>query len=685
MFTRTFTLRIRWVYWVTVALLLFSFFRIGKLYPEGRSAHYYKEMADRERQQKNRLKAIDFYKKSLQENPDFVPSLIALGALLREIGSLDDSRNYLQRAYDLDSKNKTVLLELSRTLIEQNDIRLSEKILEEGVSISAHDPDLNFLQAQLHINEGRIYLAQMKIENILKNYPNHAPSLIALGDIYLQQKRFALANQVFEKARLADPENPDVFISMARVSFERILDEARDDLYGREADVVLFDKPILYLSNAKEFDNDYVPANLLLGKIYAMSNRCDLASKYFANVLEINKNHLNALYYQGICRPRENIDLYYQLLEKNQNNEVLRYSLENNLILYSERRENQKLMELAQEHYDHAQSLFKANMNHRAVFEMNWARYLYPSYLPVHKALFDYYRSKRDFVKMAHELDYLRRETDDVYYQDLYEVYIEKRKEKLYYREGIADPIEIKTLTPLYVFRFKPENFLGDYPDAGKAVAQKLVFALQDMGRINVLSGAQRKEISSQLYDPNRAGQGLYYNAASGKQVKEYYKKVLADKPNAPSDAYLRYVIDGSYREIPGGLEVMAHIVDLETGITMFPFKMRASGRGHIRDIVLLLADHIYEHIPFHGKIVKVTGNGVIVNLGFREGISKETKLGVYRDGVKLTDLSVDILDTDILWAKPEVFTDIYRVQPGDLIFIEKETEPEIEKKPDNP
>lgn len=659
----------------TAALVLFALIAAAgfSLHPQGRSAHYYKEMADSERLQKNRLLAIDYYKKSLQENPDFVPSLIALGALLRQIGSLEDSRSYLQRAYDLDSRNKSILLELARTSIEQNDIPFSDTILEEGVAVSPHDPDLNYLQAILHIQRGRIYLAQMKIEGILKNYPSHAPSLIALGDIYLQQRRYAPAAELFEKARLADPENPDVFISMARVSFERILDENRDELFSRKADVALFDQPVLYLTNAKEFDNDYVPANLLLGKLYAISNRCDLAAQYFANVLEINKNHLTALYYQGICDPKENIELYYKLLEKNQNNEVLRYSLENNLILYSQRRENQKLMELAQEHYDHAQSLFKANMNHRAVFEMNWARYLYPSYLPVHKDLFEYHRSKRDFVQMAQELDYLRRETGDVYYQDLYEVYVEKRKEKLYYREGIMNPLEIKTLTPLYVFRFKPENFLGDYPDAGNAIAQKLVFALENMGRISVMSGTQRNQIFKQLYNPDLTGDGLYYNAASGRLVKEYYKKVLADQSNAPGDAYLRYVIDGSYREIPGGLEVTAYVVDLETGITMHPFKMRASGRGHIRDIVLLLADHIYENIPFHGKIIKVTGNGVIVNLGLREGITEETRLGVYRDGLKLTELSVDILDTDILWAKPQEFTDIYSVQPGDLIFIEKE------------
>lgn len=662
------------------ALLLFVTTQGGA--QEGYSAHYYKSRADAERTQKNRLLAIEFYKKSLGKNPDFVPSLTALGSILREIGALDDSRFYLERAYELNASNKEVLLELAATALEQNDLKFSEKIIREGLKLSPDDPDLGYLQAEIHLRNNRIHLARQKILWVLKSYPAHPGSLVALGNVYLAQNRYKEAKEAFTKARLAQPERPDIFIAMAAVSFAHILEREGEEIFNNPVNYDLFREPENYLINAREYDSHYVAANLFLGKIYAITNRCKEAIKYFKFVLEINRNHLGAHYMLGYCDPAGSIKDYQALLKRNQNNEILRFALENNLTQHAPRRENQMLLELAKEHYRHARNLMKVNMNHKANFEMNWARYLYPSYIPVHKELLQYYRIRRDFVKIGEELDYLRKMTGDILYQDLYEVFIEKRKEKLYYREGIMNPQEHKTLTPLYVFRFRPENFLGNYPDAGDAIARKLIFALQTKGRMNILTGLQRREIQERLRDDSFFGHGLYYNARSGRIVKEYYHKELGNKEQAPARKYMRYVIEGTYRELPRGLEVSAHIIDLETGIAMAPLRMRAVGRGYIRDIVLMLSDHIYRNIPFHGEIIKVSNNGVIVNLGAREGVEVGAPLGVYRNGEKLLELKVDILDTDILWAKAEDLTDIYRVQPGDLILIEKKKEEEPVEEP---
>jgi len=384
----------------------------------------------------------------------------------------------------------------------------------------------------------------------------------------------------------------------------------------------------------------------------------------------MNPNHQVAQYYLGFCFPKKNLEKYKSLLAENQNNDILSYAYERNLIQYSPRRENQALLDAARDHYAFGTGLFKTHMTHHGVFEMSWARYLYPSFIPAHKELLQHYRSKRDFVKMADELNFLRKATGEVKYQDMYEMLVENRKQKLYYREKIYRPEEHKTPTPVFVFHLTPENFLGDYPDAGEALAEKLVFALEETGRVQVFTGSQREEVKN-ILTGKKPGRGLFYNAINGKAVLNYMRNIAAEKTGGTDSRFVRYAITGKYREVGDGLSINAEIIDLETGISFAPFRVKSTGRGYLRDIVTKLAQHIHDNIPYHGRIIKLSSNGVIINLGEREGLTRETLLGVYREGEKIADLTVDTLDMDLLWAKTKNHTDIYRIQPGDLIKVE--------------
>jgi tetratricopeptide (TPR) repeat protein len=681
---RTFSVMIRGTFIVKCIFMAFFYAVIfqGAIFhvdaQEVFTAQKYKEIADSYRVQKNKLSAVEYYKKSLNQNKEFVPSLISIGSLMREFGAYDESRRYLVSANKLDPTDRAVLLELIKTMIAMDNIPEAEKLLKKAFEISPQEPDFEYIQARLYVIKNQFYLAERKLTQIVKNNPGHVDSFIALGDLYLREKRFKQAQEAYERVRLIDSENPQVYIGLFQLKFASTMNHEGDEIFQKNMDVSVFSDAVEYLLNAKEFDNDYVPANLLLGKIYAMANECEKARPYLESVLKINPGHQVAQYFLGYCFPKKNLDMYKSLLAENQNNDILGYSYERNLIKHSERRENQALLDTAREHHAFGLGLFKSHMTHHGVFEMNWARYLYPSFIPAHKELLQHYRSKKDFVKMADELSFLRKVTGEVKYQDMYEMLVEGRKEKLYYREKIYRPEEYKTPTPVFVFHFLPENYLGDFPDAGEALAEKLNFALEETGRIYVLSGSQRDEVSQALKPGKKSARGIYYNAANGKIVLNYMKKIAVNKEGVTSPQYIRYAVTGKYKETGDGLSVNAEIIDLETGISFAPFYVKSTGRGYIRDIVTKLADHVHDNIPYHGRIIKISSNGVIINLGEREGVNKESKIGVYRDGEKIADLQVDVLDMDILWAKPKNHTDIYRIQPGDLIKINNAPKPKL-------
>jgi len=622
---------------------------------------------------------MDYYSRSLQKNPDYVPSLIAAATLLRELGAYPEAIDYLMRARDLVSNSKEVLLELARTYVMVSDVASAQALIDEGMALFPNDPDYSYLQARIYLMFGRYYLAEKKLTGVLEKNPGHIDSMLALGELFMIQKRFDLAESYFEKARYISPENPDVFISIAMVQFNRIMNERGSNLYSKKLEISEFTEPLEYLSTAIEFDQFYIPANMLLAKMYALAGDCNEAMKLIDTVLVVNRNHPVARYWKGYCEPARHLDTYKDLLRNNQNNEILRYSYERNLIKYSGSRENQRLLEQSKEHYDHGKSLMKSHKNHHGIFEMNWSRFLYPSYIPVHEELFLYYRARKDFYKMGEELNYLRNVSSDKRYQYMYEGWVEKRKEKLYYKEQILHPEEHKTLTPIFVFEFKPNNLFGDYPDAGDAISQSLVFALEQKGRINVLSGTEREEIYRLIRQGDHFARGYKYTPATGKIVLQYLKNKFIKKSHQVSLDYVRYAVEGEYEEISGGLKIEARIVDLETGITKGQFQMSATGRGFLRDIALKLSEYIYTHIPYHGQIIKISSSGVIVNLGSREGISQGESLAVYREGVKITNLKVEIIDNDILWAKPQNVNDIYKIQPGDLIVTEPMASGKIE------
>lgn len=630
------------------------------------SAEKYKETGDSYRLQKNKLSAVEYYKKSLQKNSNFVPTLVAMGTLMREFGSLRESLEFLLKAYKLNENNKLPLLELIKTEIALGNIGEAENYLKKGLQQFPQEADFDYLQARIYLIKNQYYLAEKKLKQVIRGNPGHVDSHIALGELYMNEKRYQQSRSSFEKARLIEPENPDVFIGLFEVNFKSALDKKESSILDKPVDMSQFEDSIEYLLNAKEYDNDYIPANILLGKLYALANQCNKAQDYLNAVLKINPDHAVARYYLGYCFPDKNMDLYRGLLQNNQNNEILRYSYERNLTRYSQRRENKYLLDMAREHYEQGMGLFKSHLTNHGVFEMNWSAYLYPSFILPHKELLDHYRVIRDIVKMTDELNFLRKVSGEVKYQDMYEMLVARRKDKLYYQEKIYRPEKFKTPTPLFVFHFTPEDVLGDYPDAGEAIADKLIFALQEGGKIQVLSGSQREEAYSLLSRRKAWGKGIYYNPRNGKLALDFMRANLSGNPD-----YVRYAITGKYKEIPGGLDVRAEIIDLETGISFAPFHIKSSGRGFIRDIVIKLAYNIFRNIPFYGKIIKISSNGVIVNLGEREGITKKTLLGVYRDRKKMLDIEISSLDTDILWAKTKNYSDLYKMQPGDIIIVQ--------------
>lgn len=650
-------------------LLIIAFVPVTGISAE--TADYYYRLGREAMQQNNTLEAVKNYRKSLRVNNAFTPTLIAMGTLMRETGAYGESIDYLKKALKLKPKSTETLIELAETYLEVNNTVAARDTVSKGLSIAPYQPDFNYLMAEIYQREGRTYLAQKKLEQILRSSPNHFKSRLALGRIYLSQRRYNRAEKEFEKARLIRPQEPDVFIRMAEIRLRQITDRKDDLLFDNKPAADTFAPAIELLMNAKGYDNFYVPANMQLARIYALTGQCGESENYLKTVLHINPEHYEANYYLGYCKPGRIREIYRKLLRRYSNDEITRFSYEWNLINTIERREHPSVMKTVRSHYSRGRSLIRANRLFQGLFEIRWSKFLFPGYLDAHEHLFRHYRSSGDFLRMKDELKFLRTRTDKIIYRDMYEQLVVSRRDKLHYRYNISEPRQYGSETPFFVFYFRPENPFTPYPDAGRAITEKIVFALNDIGRIDVFDHSLRQKIYRDLESLNTFGFGRYYNSSSVKKVREHidgrsfsYSELPFDRPA------LRYVMRGSYSLIADGVNVSIEIIDIDKTTVLGRKEFSASGRGFLRALALQVAGYVYKTVPYHGHVLKISGNSVIINMGTREGLKNGQRLNLLRGGRPLGTAVVKEIDTDLLRAVPQGAANlIYRLQPGDRVI----------------
>ncbi len=643
------------------------------LYPQAYgTAEYFKKAGDEARIQRQTLQALDNYRKSLQKNPAYTPALVAYGQLLYETGAVIPALANIQRAVAIEPDNKEAILTYCDLLLEFNQLPQVKELIDRQLNSTPFDPDFNFFSARLLLLEGRHYLAREKLLKILKSNPGHYRSHLLLGELYLNEKRYDKSEKHFRQAQLIKPEDPAIFILLGENALRKITDRTGSLLFDEPLQPEIFEDALGQYLNAKSYDNFHVPANLALGQIYALTGRCREAIAFFDAVLHINPEHTGARYYRGYCSKDYAATEYPAMLKLYENNDILRHSYERNLLAAQPRRENPEIVAQASEHLRLAKNLAARNQINKALYEMRMAVNLFPAFIEAREQLLEHYRAQGDFTFYEQELNYLRTATKRQLYTDTYELYINERRKKLYYKEGFPDPLSLASRTPVYVFHFLPQDVRTPYPDAGRNLAEAIRFALERRGRIASLPRNILKEVQDKLDKKNYFGDGGYYNAEVAETVRELVTARLQqdnqDRPwlNRP----LRYALAGDYGIIHDGIRYRARLLDLVTGLSVAEISGTHTGRGYLRDAALALAQFVENKTPFHGHIIKIGRNGIVVNLGKRDGIKRGDVLIVERQGQLLKELKVTQMDHDILWADVALTKDLALLQVGDSVRL---------------
>ncbi len=184
------------------------------------------------------------------------------------------------------------------------------------------DPGAEFLLALDDYQQDRFDDAMIRVNRILER-ENYGPAMVLKGFLYLFQKRYDEAGDLFESARNERHTDFGAEVGLGHLKIiQKHYFEAEKDFLGalKIGDTTFGDAPIVVKNDEKYLWFCYEMANLGMGWVQANRNCHDIALSYIRRILEAQPNDLMAQLARGnsligMKRFAEAEKLYDQLLQ----------------------------------------------------------------------------------------------------------------------------------------------------------------------------------------------------------------------------------------------------------------------------------------------------------------------------------------------------------------------------------
>jgi putative PEP-CTERM system TPR-repeat lipoprotein len=118
-----------------------------------------------------------------------------------------EARKALEDAIAADPNFLPARLSLISLLTDEREYDAAAKLLEETRKLAKGDLRLNYLDASLAFRRGDLDRARQQVQQVLKNLPEHVPSLVLAGAIELREKQPAAAEIHLRKAVARAPNH----------------------------------------------------------------------------------------------------------------------------------------------------------------------------------------------------------------------------------------------------------------------------------------------------------------------------------------------------------------------------------------------------------------------------------------------------------------------------------------------
>lgn len=648
----------KFIYALLISLTVLIYIRPSEPAPQ-KNAQYYNEEGWAHLKKGADYKAVFSFRNALKRNSKYLDALIGLANAYYKIEAYELSRDLYEDALKIDKKNKTATAGIGLTLSMTGNYPAALKYLNEAVKLSGDDLSARYGIARLYYLMGKMIWAKRGLEGIFNINPYHYDSLLLMAQIKTDEGRFSDAKGYVERAVQVNSEHPDGYIKLGELYLSRYLNG------GNESGI---DEGIAAFNQALSVQPESYHANRLMGFVSLLKKDYSAAAEYFTkSSSEINNSSI--LYSIGVsydlAADGENAFKFFLAAYKlSPFDSILRARLEDFMVLRDYKIGHPARIMLNGEHFNLAKNRIKKDMPDEAMMYLRRSAIMNPMHTQTREELMDYYKTLDYGRFYIDELKDMMRLYPDGQWGSRLEAAVVKRRDSLDYTEGYSQEEPPRDVPQILVLNFDSGGRITAHPDAGMVLADNLNFVLGQFGRMKPFGMRTRRDLSAGLIgDPDRIEESL---SAVGALVK----KGEID----PVD----YVVYGTYFENGQNISLEFMLLDLKKGYIISEFNLSESGKEALPSLSLRAARRIYQTIPYSGRPLKIKDDGIIVNLGLYDGLSKGDVLAVnkvtagkYADRVakNMIVFTIKDINTLICYAEPAVKSDMDLLDARDVVY----------------
>jgi tetratricopeptide (TPR) repeat protein len=607
------------------------------------------------------FRAILSFKNALKQNSKYKEAILGLGKAYLKTEAFPESINLFSDILKLDKNNIEAITGLGFAMTELGKYNDGLKYFNSALKLSEDSMDAKYGIAYIYYLMDRNIWAKRQLADIFKSNPYHYESLLLMADIKIREKRDEEAKDYVQKAIDAKDDLPDAYVKFGRILLGDYK-ESQNTGYLTEA----MDK----FRKALAIHSENLAANRSMGNLFLLQKNYDEAIKYFQKAAADYPDN-GILYYDiaitfaSINDSANAVNYFLKAMKTTPSDGILKSRLEDFLVLNDFAEGNPLRVKFSEEHYKAALDKLKINLAKEAVMHLQRSLLLNPLNRISRESLRDIYQTLNYNELFVNESKTLFSLYPENKYQDMLKVAIINRRDRVYHKAGYSTELPPRDVPKILIFNFSPLESTSLHPDAGEVIANHLTFALAQYGRMQPVSVQKRLEIAKSLKDDRQ------FLGDNFEIIGDMAKQEKIEKPD--------YIVFGTFREGLNFLAIDFELMDFHTGVIINNFSISESGKDNLPNIAIRAANRLYDSMPFKGRVLNISDDNIIVNLGLIDGIKPGDYIVIYKldssenkDLLKLKKklvLQVNDSDTMISSATAKLAKDVEDIEVNDPVY----------------
>ncbi len=534
--------------------------------------------------------AIEQYKAALQANPAYVEPMVGLAQAFLVLEEYDEASRFIAMARTYDRNNPDLAILEGRIRIGQGNVAAARGLFTSVLSRQPNNVEARLGMAEADIAEGRPRDALSRYSQTLKLAPESTRALLSLAMLADETGDRASAAGYYELALKSHSSDPRVQLAVAGWN------ASQGDFVSAEkhAEIALSLKP------------DLVRSRILLGDIYLQTSRYPDAVTTLRDVVTTNRDDARAWYSLGLAYrktgdPAKAIASFATALQLRPDDEVARVAQEATAA-ESLPMDDAQRKKMAVFHITLGQAQEDRSFLEKALAEYRRALILDPTSRDGRVAYARIYRSLGFPGKYLSELQVLAKlGVKDTFVQD--EI------------EGLTASMAATVSRQWGYDQYNLDRNRYLIPVYTVAAANRLTHPLASDDIVRYFSSLLGRFDSISVPD---APPGVTAFDAAFRAARA-----------AGTDYFIVLGIDEAQRSFSGTVDLYLS----RTGAQMASFAAFRTGNDKMRDALMKLCGQVAEILPARGTLlVRKFGQG-LVDLGTFQGLKKDDKLVIVRQG----------------------------------------------------